>query len=294
MRALPETLAVALATGVTTHCRCWLLTRRDGMRIGVTDHDADIAIDATVFEASGGFEASQTEARSALAAGGGEIAGLITTDRITEADIAAGLYDGAEVRCYLIDWTAPALDFLLDIAVVGEIRRQDERFIAEIRNGLDALDEVQGRLYTATCNAELGDGRCGFALDDAPFRVAGNVDSAIGREGVISTDAASAEAGFYARGRLVFTNGAAAGHGVTIKDHRSGGELIFWQSLVVDVAPGDQFTLTAGCDKRFSTCRSVFGNAANFRGFPFIPAPDFMLTYARPGEGQHRGRPLVR
>ena len=294
MRALPETLAAALATGVTTHCRCWLLTRRDGLRIGVTDHDGDIEIAAQRFEANGGFEASQIEARNALAPSGGEIAGLITSDRITEVDIAAGLYDGAEVRAYLVDWTAPALDFLIDIAVIGEIRRQDDRFVAEIRNGLDALDEEQGRLYTATCDAELGDARCGFPLDAAPYRVSGTVGSALGREGLISSDAATAETGLYARGRLVFTSGAAAGHGVTIKDHRPGGELLFWQALVVDIAPGDRFTLTAGCDKRFATCRNLFGNAANFRGFPFIPAPDFVLTYARPGEGQHRGRPLVR
>ncbi len=294
MRELPEAIAAALATGVTTHCRCWLLTRRDGLRIGVTDHDADIVIDTSVFEANGGFEASQTEARSALAAGGGEIAGLITTERITETDIAAGHYDGAEVRSYLVDWMSPALDFLLDIAVIGEIRRPDDRFVAEIRNGLDALDQVQGRLYTATCGAELGDTRCGFPLEEAPFRIAGSVGAALGREGIVSADAASAEAGFYARGRLLFTSGAAAGHSALIKDHRSDGELDFWQSLVVDVAPGDQFVLTAGCDKRFSTCRNLFGNAPNFRGFPFIPAPEFVLTYARPGEGQHRGRPLVR
>lgn len=294
MRALPETLAASLATGVTTHCRCWLLTRRDGMQIGVTDHDADIAIDAFAFEANGGFEASEMEARNTLTPTGGEVTGLITSERITDADIAAGLYDGAEVRAYLVDWQAPALDFLIDIAVIGEIRRQDDRFIAEIRNGLDSLDEVQGRLYTATCAAELGDARCGFSLAEAPWRVTGTVGSTLGREGILSPVAALAESGFYTRGHLVFVGGNAAAHALTIKDHRPGGELIFWQSLVVDVAPGDPFVLTAGCDKRFSTCRSRFGNAVNFRGFPFIPAPEFVLTYARPGEGQHRGRPLVR
>lgn len=294
MRQLPETLAAALASGVTTHCRCWLLARLDGVRIGVTDHDMDISIGATLFEANGGFEATRIEARSGLAPGGGEIAGLITSDRISAADITAGLYDGAEVRAYLVDWTAPALDFLLNIAVIGDIRRHDDRFVAEIRNGLDALDEVQGRLYATTCTAELGDARCGLTLENAPYRVLGDVASAIGREGIVSDVAGQAEAGFYTRGRLTFTSGNAVGHGLTIKDHRPGGELLFWQTLAVDVTPGDAFMLTAGCDKRFSTCRNLFGNAVNFRGFPFIPAPDFVLTYARPGEGHHRGRPLVR
>lgn len=260
----------------------------------MTDHDVDIGIDTILFEANGGFEASRLETRTGLAPGGGEIAGLITSERIRADDIAAGLYDGAEVRSYLVDWAAPALDFLLDIAVIGEIRQEDERFIAEIRNGLDALDEVQGRLYTATCHAELGDARCGFPLAEQPYRITGTVVSTRGREGIVSVEAASQEIGFYGRGRLTFTSGLASGHRLTIKEHRPGGELLFWQSTVVDVAPGDQFMLTAGCDKRFATCRRRFANTVNFRGFPFIPAPEFVLTYARPGEGHHRGRPLVR
>lgn len=32
------------------------------------------------------------------------------------------------------------------------------------------------------------------------------------------------------------------------------------------------------CDHRFSTCRDVFANAENFRGFPHLPGPDFMLS----------------
>lgn len=42
------------------------------------------------------------------------------------------------------------------------------------------------------------------------------------------------------------------------------------------------------CDKRFDTCRGVFANAANFRGFPDMPGDDFV--FARPGAaGRHDG-----
>ena len=42
------------------------------------------------------------------------------------------------------------------------------------------------------------------------------------------------------------------------------------------------------CDKRFATCGRVFGNAANFRGFPDMPGDDFV--FARPGTGgRHDG-----
>lgn len=38
------------------------------------------------------------------------------------------------------------------------------------------------------------------------------------------------------------------------------------------------------CDKRFATCGAVFGNTANFQGFPDIPGDDFLTLY--PGEGE--------
>ncbi|NCB04172.1 MAG: hypothetical protein EOM69_01445, partial [Clostridia bacterium] len=37
------------------------------------------------------------------------------------------------------------------------------------------------------------------------------------------------------------------------------------------IAVGDDFTVTAGCDKRAETCSGKFSNIANFRGFPHIP-----------------------
>lgn len=294
MRTLPAALEAALAAGTTTLCRCWRLKRLDGFELGVTDHDRDLAIAGTTFEANGGFEASALEAAAGLATGGGEITGLLTSDRIRAADIEAGLYDGAEITCYLVDWQAPALDFVLDVATIGEIRRTDGTFVAETRNAFHALDQERGRLYTASCSAELGDAKCSVNISIPPYRITGLVATTDGRHRLTATAVGNAATGLFTRGLARFTSGANAGRSVLVKDHRAGGALEFWQPLVSDLAVGDAFTVTAGCDKRFATCRDVFANAVNFRGFPFIPAPDFVLSYARPGEGRHRGRPLVR
>ena len=50
------------------------------------------------------------------------------------------------------------------------------------------------------------------------------------------------------------------------------------------VAEGDALTLTAGCDRRFATCRTRFANAENFRGFPHIPGNDYVLRYPKSGD----------
>ena len=54
----------------------------------------------------------------------------------------------------------------------------------------------------------------------------------------------------------------------------------------------DTFVVTAGCDKRFATCRDRFANAVNFRGFPHIPGNDFVMRYAVDGEPGHDGASL--
>ena len=54
------------------------------------------------------------------------------------------------------------------------------------------------------------------------------------------------------------------------------------------IAPGDTFTVTAGCDKTFATCRDRFANTLNFRGFPQIPGNEVVSSYptaSNPGTG---------
>lgn len=292
MRDLPVALADVLASGITTHCQCWKLTRKDGVSLGFTDHDRDLTIDGFLFEAASGVDASSVEAETGLASVGGEINGALTSARIRAEDIEAGRYDGAELRRWLVDWNMPALDFLMDVVTIGEIRRRDSTFIAETRNALHALDAERGRLYASTCPAELGDAACGFALDAAPFTKTVTVSATDGRHVLSAPGCVSVLQGLYARGRIRVLTGANAGVMMPIREHQDD-TLRLWQGLPAELAVGDQVMVSAGCDKRFATCRDRFNNALNFKGFPLIPSPEFAYAYAKPGEGTHLGRPLV-
>jgi uncharacterized phage protein (TIGR02218 family) len=55
------------------------------------------------------------------------------------------------------------------------------------------------------------------------------------------------------------------------------------------ISVGDTFVVTAGCDKRFATCRDRFSNTVNFRGFPHIPGNDFVISVARAGQSSNNG-----
>jgi len=45
------------------------------------------------------------------------------------------------------------------------------------------------------------------------------------------------------------------------------------------VDPGALIDIREGCDKTLATCAGRFGNAANFRGEPFLPGMDVLTRY---------------
>lgn len=291
MRDVPADLAAHLAREATTLCRCWSLTRRDGLVLGFTDHDRPLAFNDIVFAAATGLEAAESSAELGFAIGGGEVAGALAATGLNEADLARGLYDDARVSVWLVNWAAVEQRLLLETGFVGEIRRSDTVFAAEVRGLAKSFDEERGRLFTRSCAADLGDARCGVAL--APVEAV-----AAGSDGRIGLTAPLLDAypdDHFTGGRLVFTGGANLGFATEIKRHSARDGLIalqLWQPPPKPIAAGDAFTVTPGCDKSFATCRAKFANAANFRGFPHIPGNDFIIGGVRPGDGALDGGSL--
>ena len=81
-----------------------------------------------------------------------------------------------------------------------------------------------------------------------------------------------------------------------VKVHRETADgivLELWQPMTREVAEGDRFTITAGCDKQFSTCREKFANQLNFRGFPHMPGNDFAVSYPNSDDGVNNGESLT-
>lgn len=285
MRAIPDPLAAHLATGATTLARCWVLTRADGLVLGFTDHDRDLVLDGVTCRAGTGLEAADAKASFGLGVGGGEVAGALTSDGLDEAEIEAGLYDAARVDVWLVNWTDTGQRLKLAAGTIGEIRRGDHGFSAELRSAASTLAGVQGRRYGAACEADLGDRRCRVDLADPRWRGSGTATAGEGRLRLVASGL-DAPAGRFTGGRLVWTAGANAGQGVEVRRHAvEGGVAVLdlWRPTAEPIESGDTFTVTAGCDKRWATCRDTFANTLNYRGFPSIPGNDLVLAYAREG-----------
>ena len=288
MRQIPDALQAKLDTGVTTLANCWTLTRRDGTVQGFTDHDGDLVINDIVCRAGTGFTASEATGRFDLSVDGAEISGALADESLSEADLAAGRYDAAQVDTWLVDWSDPSLKVLIARSTLGEVKREGQAFSAELRGLADSLSQESGRLYTARCGADLGDARCTIDLSVAGRHGAGSVMHIDSTSVVIVGGLDSFDAGVFTAGRLLWTGGANDGLAVEIKDHRlASGQvrLSLWQAMAESISVGDTFTVTAGCDKQFSTCRDRFANGINFRGFPQIPGNDFVVAAPEAGAG---------
>lgn len=287
MRTIPEGLATHLAAGVTTLCHCWRLTRRDGAVLGFTDHDRALTFAGTEFLAASGFSASGREEETGLSAATSEVTGGFSSEAISEADLSAGLYDGARVELFLVNWANPAQRLRLKVEDVGEVTRAGGEFRAELRGLTHRLSQPQGRVYARRCDAVLGDARCGVSLAGSAFRATGSVTAVTDESRLKVSGLGGFAAGFFRHGRLTFTGGALAGTVAEI-DGQDGAALRLWLPLAVLPAVGDAVTVTAGCDRSFSTCREKFANGKNFRGFPHMPGADFAYSYAD-GESVHDG-----
>lgn len=282
-----------LATGATTLARAFAVRRRDGVELGFTDHDRDLVFDGITFRAGAGLTAKAIQQATGLSVDNSEAFGALRSEAITEEDILAGRYDGAEVRGWLVNWADVSVRVLQFRGTLGEIVRKGGAFNAELRGLAEALNREQGQIYHARCSAVLGDARCRFDPDQLGYSEERAVEEV--RDARVFRFAAFAghEDRWFKKGRFRVLTGPAAGLVGSVKNDRlrksDGREVELWQSLGASPVPGDLVRIEAGCDRRADTCRLKFSNLANFRGFPDIPGEDWLMSYPVSGDGNSGG-----
>jgi uncharacterized phage protein (TIGR02218 family) len=289
-------LAEHLGRGVTTVARAWAVKRRDGTVLGFTDHDRDLAFEDILFRASSGMTAQALELGTGLAVDNTEALGVLSDASLSEVDILAGRYDGAEVRIWWVNWADPAERELRFRGSLGEIARHGGSFRAELRGLTEPFGRMQGRIYHSACSAVLGDAACRFDLSKPGHAVDLPILEARDGGRFIFAGAAGYPQRWFEKGFLRMLGGAAAGlEGLIKADIAVAGsrEIVLWQRLGVAPMPGDVVRLIAGCDKRAETCRSKFNNFLNFRGFPHMPGEDWVISVPRDGD-VHDGGSLKR
>jgi hypothetical protein len=164
---LDRSFRTHIESGATTLASCWKITRIDAAVLGFTDHDAMLSFGGTDYLPM--LDGGEVPARLGGQIDTGEVIGVLRSDAIAEDDIASGLYDGAEVETWRVNWRDVSQRVLLRRATIGEIVREDGQFRAELRSGQQVLNRVRGRMYSPLCDAVLGDARCAVSHAHTDF-----------------------------------------------------------------------------------------------------------------------------
>ena len=88
--------------------------------------------------------------------------------------------------------------------------------------------------------------------------------------------------GYFDYGVMTMTSGANNGLAMEVKSYVVG-QITLQLPFPYTVAAGDTYSLTAGCDRSFSTCKDRFNNVRNFRGEPYLPGFDKLIQVGRSG-----------
>lgn len=284
-------LHVHLQTGATHTCTCWSLTRKDGVAFGFTDHDRPLAFDGLSFSPQSGMSAQALASSAGLSVNNSAALGALSADAITEADIAAGRYDGALVTMWRVRWDDVTARQVRFRGTLGEITRAAGGFEAELLGLTEALNQTRGRSYLTSCGAVLGDARCGFDISNPLFSATHVLTQQVDENVLWLDGLAGFHDDWFENGFCKVLTGQGTGLQAAIKSDviaSAGRRVTLWSAFPNQINAGDRIRLIAGCDKRAETCREKFANLVNFQGFPDIPGDDWLVSVPR-SDGSNTG-----
>ncbi len=254
----------------------WRVSRRDGVTLGFTAHDRDLWFDGVLHRAAPGMAPSAIRRTAGLDEDSAEVAGALSHDSVTAADLAAGCYDGARVRIGLVDWESMAREIVW-VGTMGAITAQEDGFTAELASRKAELLQTPVPCTSPVCRAPFCGPGCnlnpGFYTHEATV-------TAVDADAGSVTIACGAAPELLLGGSLRWLEGAQAGTTALVHGTAEGALLL--EPYPSGVAVGQRAIVREGCDHRLDTCAERFGNEANFRGEPFLPGNDLLVRYPAP------------
>lgn len=256
----------------------WRLERSDGVTLGFAAHDRDIWRGGLLYRAAPGIRPSAIELHGNPQAETMDVEGVLSSDTISDDDLAAGRWDRAHMAIGIADWqdASRGPDWLIE-AEFGEIVRREGAFQVELLSGKRSLDNALCPRTSPSCRAEFGDHDCGVSR--ARFRRIMAVtdidahDGAIGFSGVTIQNAQR-----FVEGQIRWHSGENRGLAQRIL-RVEGAYVCPVDPPYFPVRLGDIAEITQGCDKTLSTCRTRYNNVVNFRGEPHLPGNDLLTRF---------------
>lgn len=148
---------------VTSVAYGWRIERRDGVTMGFTSHDRDVAIDGVLLRASPGMLPSSIVESIGLETDGLEVGGALTSSAISPDDLASGRWDAARLEIFLFDWSDPAAGKrILAVGELGAVSYSSNAFETELLGLTRQLDRPVVPQTSPSCRASFCDAACGL------------------------------------------------------------------------------------------------------------------------------------
>lgn len=275
MKPLPDSLSMVLSQQGAGTAICLRIFLEGGRIIGLTDHDEDLTFSAVTHRARPGLSLPEMERTADLAPDSAVIETALSSDGLTREDLSSGQLKQSRAEIVRVAWEDPAQRELVAVGTVGEVERRGDTLLIEFRGLAERLAAPTGRVYQKSCDAALGDERCGIDLAGSAYEISGQMTSASGVG--LTIDAVPSDPEILAHGHAVFPDGSK--HAIrTARQEGASCIVTLWRAPEIAPDSASSIVLRAGCNKRFETCRDLFANTVNFRGFPTIPGTDVLAV----------------
>lgn len=274
---MPESTRVWFSQPLETVAIWWRLERRDGVTLGFTSHDRDLAFEGLVHRTAPGMVPSAIRRTADFEADSAEVAGALSHDSIREADLAAGRFDGGSIAMGLVDWETLER-VTLYAGTIGTVGHEGSGFSAELRSVKDLLSRQIVPRTAPTCRAEFCAEGCTLSANAFTHQATLAEISADGSAVRVTGGPAVALLAF---GTMRWIDGPEAGLARRI-EATDGTWLVLDRTSAEGITVGTRIELREGCDHTLETCATRFGNAINFQGEPFLPGNDLLTRYPAP------------
>ena len=270
---------------LTRMCNCWKITRLDAVSKYLTDHDQPVTFNAWTFTPTGGANSSDLSSESGLKEDNLEIVGVIDDSVIPKEDLRDGLYDGASVTQYVVDWMYPWTGIFEEMAFfIGDITWNKDIYRCQMVGITQQLNKTLGRTAQELCPNVFGEHPCQNTVT--------STGPTIRRWGGAATEAGSSfdeklwfiapstlplqSDGYYNGVRVEFYSGTNSGQTGYINEYYASVGPKLCQLILpmnADIDTGDNVYIYNICDKTFGVCQ-LHGNNKNFGGNPDMPGMD--------------------
>jgi len=283
MKAISTGLSTHLDGEVTTLCSCWKVIRLDGEVFAFTDHDQDLTIDSLLYESQHGYNRTAIESNSDFSVDNLDVTGFLDSEKITDEELRAGLFDRATVEIFFVNWKDLSQGILkVRKGWFGEVTLgQNGLFTTEVRGLSQALGHNFIELFTPECKTDFCSPLCKLNIADyeqpATITATNSNDTFRLDAGVI------VPAQGFIGGTVRFTSGDNTGNVLEIIDYDDATkEVAMFTPFPYSPEIGDTVVIASGCDKRRDTC-VTYGNVVNMRAEPDVPGQDELYDYPDAG-----------